>query len=237
MDNPHRIVFRALAFTTLASLVLYGLGAISQVPPTGLDGFIPGSLEAAPPPASLLARLSPVLVLVYAFSFLPVVVLFTVAKFRTQPFGIILGSCLVVTSLLIEIINALPLTAHLVAHPRPTGVAPEVVLFMMQTDAVRFLALDVAGFTLAYVGLAVFAVVLFREHRRLARLIVASTLLFAANVPFLWVQPWMAVLLMVASIFAFAAIPVLLAGIAIRELSERMDSTPGRQPASGGVPA
>ncbi len=236
MDNRYRNVFWILAFTTLASLVLYGLGAVAQPPPSGPHGFIPDSLEAAPRPASLLARLSPVFVLVYAFSFLPVVVLFTIAKFRAQPFGMILGSCLVVTSLLIEIINALPLTAHLVAHPRAAGVPPDVVLYMMQTDAVRFLALDVAGFTLAYVGLVVFAVVLVREHRWLARLVVASTLLFAANVPLLWVQPWVAVLLMVASIFAFAGIPLLLAGIAIREVSSLAIPMTGRQPASCGAP-
>lgn len=228
MKIPFRNLIWILAFTTLASLVLYGLGAVTQAPPTGPNGFIPDSLEAAPRPASLVAKLSPVFVLVYAFSFLPVVVLFTIAKFRAQPCGMIVGSCLVVTSLLIEIINALPLIAHLVAHPRAAGVAPDVVLYMMQTDAVGFLALDVAGFTLAYVGLVVFAVVLFREHRWLARLIVASTLLFAVNVPFLWVQPWMAVLLMVASILVFAGIPLLLARIALRDISGLWESTPGR---------
>lgn len=52
MNNPHRNVFWVLAFTTLESLVLYGLGAISQVPPTGLDGFIPDSLTAKRTPSA-----------------------------------------------------------------------------------------------------------------------------------------------------------------------------------------
>lgn len=218
MNLPFRNVLRFLALTTCASLILYGLAAVTQAPPTGPDGFIPDSLQSAPQATSRLAQFSPVLVVIYALSFLPVVVLFTIATFRTQPVGVIVGSCLVVISLLIEVVNALPLSGLMFAPPRTAGLDPNVVLFLMQTDAVRFLALDVAGFSLAYAGLVVFAVAFVHTHPWLTRTIVASTLLFAANVPFLWIQPGVAVILMVASILVFAAIPLLIARIALREL-------------------
>lgn len=222
--RPLRGLVWALAFTTAATLVLYGLGALLQTPPSGPDGFIPKTLAEAARPAPLLAQLSPGFVVVYAFSFLPVVALFVASKYRSNPCGVMLGACLLVPSLFIEILNALPMVSRLLIHPRTTGVPPETLLYVMQSDAAGFLALDVAGFTLGYLGVAVLAVVFRREEPWVARLTLASIVLFLANVPFLWIQPWVAVLLMVGSILAFAALPPLMARSALLAVAARADS-------------
>lgn len=223
MNRSFRFLFWLLALTTCASVALYALASLGQAPPSGPGGFIPQSLESMPAPASWLTKLSPLCVLLYALSFLPLVVLFACVKFRSNPCAITLGASLVCLSLVIEIVNALPLCAFLLVHPKAPQINPELLLYLRQMDAVRFLSLDVAGFSFAFLGLCVLALALVRKHRWLAACTFGSALLFAANVPFLWFAPWMAVLLMALSIFAFAAIPLIMTRLSLAELKRTRD--------------
>jgi len=213
-----RYLFWGMGIVTFLSVFLYGIGNLVSMPAVSPDGFIPQSLDAAPSPHSWLAKLSPLFVLLYALSFLPVVVLFTIEKYRIDPPAMIVGGCLLVVSLLVELINALPLTALMLAPVRRPSMSPEVLLFLGQVDATRFMAYDVAGFTLAYMGLFVYAIAFFRSNRWLSGLVLTSIVLFVANVPFLWIAPPMAVILMAASILVFSILPLLLVRAGLSEI-------------------
>ena len=81
-------------------------------------------------------------------------------------------------------------------------------------ESVRYLALDVVGFSGAYFAFFVYAVVYRRTRRVLWWTILASIGLFLANVPFLWPAPNMAVILMSLSVIALAPAPVILSRMA-----------------------
>lgn len=214
-------LFWICGMVVFASVALYGAGSLLQGSQVNPEGFIPKSLAGVPKPGSWLTRLSPLFVLLYAFAFLPVVVSFTIAKFKVNPLAMILAACLLGVSLLLEIINALPMVCLSLVHLRASNIPPDLLLYLLQTDAVRFLAFDVAGFSLAYAGLFVYALVFRKTHRVLSGLIIASILLFVVNVPFLWVSPVLAVILMAASIFAFSLLPLLLVRMTLEEKSFR----------------
>lgn len=211
-----RYTFIILGIVTFISVFLYGIGNIAQMPEVSPDGFIPTSLENAPQSNTWLAMLSPIFVLLYAFSFIPVVLLFTIAKFKTNPYAMIIAVSMIVVSLVIEIVNALPMVSFMLTSVKMPAISPELLLYLKQTDAVRFLAYDVAGFTFAYMGLFIYALVFFKSHPLLSYLILASIVLFIANVPFLWIMPVMAVILMGISIIAFSVIPLIIVRITVK---------------------
>lgn len=95
------------------------------------------------------------------------------------------------------------------------SISPEILLYLRQVDSIRYLSYDVAGFTLAYAAVFVYALIHFRSHRWLSYTIIGSIVAFIANVPFLWFAPNVAVILMSVSIFAFASVPIFLARMAI----------------------
>jgi hypothetical protein len=212
-----RMVFIALGIIAFLSVGLYAIGSLAQMSAVTPDGFIPKSLDSMPKPSSRLLLLSPVFVLVYAFSFLPVIVQFTIAKFKTNPYGSVLAACLLVTGCLLEIVNALPMVSMLFAHQQIAPISPEIMLYLKQTEAIRFLAYDVAGFTLAYAGLFVFAVMFRKSNPWFSGLIISSIVLFIANVPFLWIVPSIAVILMALSIFVFSILPLLMVRMTLNE--------------------
>lgn len=212
-----RWVFIALGVITFLSVGFYAVGSLAQMSAVSPDGFIPKSLDSMPKPSSRLLMFSPVFVLVYAFAFLPVVVQFSIAKFRANPYGSILAACLLVTGCLLEIVNALPMVSMMFARKELSAVSPEIMLYLKQTEAIRFLAYDVAGFTLAYMGLFVYAVMFRKSHRWFSGLIISSIVLFIANVPFLWIVPAVAVILMALSIFAFSILPLFMVSMTLKE--------------------
>lgn len=211
-----RNIFILLGIVTFISVFLYGIGSIVQMPEVSPDGFIPKSLEDAPKPDTWLALLSPVFVLLYALSFIPVVLLFTIAKFRINPYAMTIAVSLIVVSLLVEIMNALPMISFMLTHAQMPAISPELVLYLKQNDAIRFLAYDVAGFTLAYMGLFIYSLVFSKTNPWLSRLVWISIILFIANVPFLWILPFMAVVLMGISIIAFSIIPLIMVRIVVK---------------------
>jgi len=110
-----------------------------------------------------------------------------------------------------EIFNSLPMLAASLANVKISVVSPEVALRFAQSEATRFMGFDVAGFTLIYMCYMAYGVILFRRNKSLGYLVATSIVLFFANVPFLWIAPWMAVALMVSSILLVVPVPIYMA--------------------------
>ncbi len=205
----------ALGVLAAVGLLGYGLSYIVVMPAVGPDRFVPQTVGTSPRMMSDFSTLLAAFILLYAFAFLPVTVMFTVKKYSTQPYGLVLAGCLTGISLVIEIMNNLPIIAAWVYPGQVAAVSPDVVLYMRQMDSLRFLAFDVAGFTLAYVAFFCYALIYLRTRRWFSVTILGSIVVFVVNVPFLWFAPNAAVILMAISIFALAAVPIFLARMAV----------------------
>ncbi len=207
--------FLALGVLAAVGLVGYGLTDIIVMPQVSPDGFVPQTLSVRDGIRFGFGTILAAFVLVYAFAFLPVSILFTVRQYRVNPYALVLAGSLFGISFLIEIINSLPLIA-LGSYPgQLASISSDTLLYLRQVEMLRFLSYDVAGFTLAYVAIFIYAIVYFRYQRWLSYTIIASIVLFIANVPCLWFAPNAAVILMAMSIFAFAPVPIFLARMAI----------------------
>jgi hypothetical protein len=206
--------FLVLGILAAAGLAGYGLAYMIVMPEVSPDGFVPKSLEAGANDFSQFGMIQATFVLLYAFAFLPVNIMFTVKKYAVNPYALVFAGSLMCISLLIEIFNGLPVLGAQVYPEQLAGIPADVLLFLNQRETIRYLSFDVAGFTIAYAAIFVYAVVYFKSHRWLSYTIIASIVIFLANVPCLWFAPKAAVILMAASIFAFAAVPVFLARMA-----------------------
>jgi hypothetical protein len=206
-----------LVFSVLAAIGLlgYGLSYIIVMPKVRLDGFVPTTLGGSNGTPSGFGTILAAFVLLYAFAFLPVTTLFTIKKYSVNPYALILAGCLAGISSLIEIFNNLPLVARGIYPGELESTSVEVLLYLHQVDAIRFLAFDVAGFTLIYAASLVYAIVFFQSQRLLSLTIIASIVLFLANVSCLWFAPNLAVILMATSTFALAPVPIFLARMGI----------------------
>jgi hypothetical protein len=162
--------------------------------------------------------MQPIFILVCAFAFLPVVILFTIKKYKSNPYALVIACCMITVSLILEIINNLPLVAIGLYNGKLADLSPEIHLYLAQRETIKYLSFDVAGFTLLYFAFFIYAIVFFKSHRILSYSIIGSILLFIANVPFLWFAPKMAVILMAISVFVFALIPIYLAKMTIKEV-------------------
>ena len=207
--------FLVLGALAAVGLLGYGLSYILVMPQVSPDGFVPTTLGSSSAPPSHFGTILAGFVLLYAFAFLPVTTLFTVKKYSVNPYALVFAGCLAGISSLIEIFNNLPLVATGIYPGKLESIPAEVLLYLHQVDAIRFLAFDVVGFTLIYAASLVYAIIFFRSQRLLSITIAASIVLFLANVPCLWFVPNAAVILMAISIFALAPVPILLARMAI----------------------
>jgi hypothetical protein len=206
------IALGVLAAIGLAGYALTYLVVMPQVSP---GGFVPTTAQAGAGTISAFGAVLAAFILLYAFAFIPVSVMFTIKEYSRNPYALVFACCIFVISALIEIWNNLPVVAAYAFPVRLAGAPPETLLYLRQIEAIRYLAFDVAGFSLAYVSIAVYAIVYWRSRRRLSYTIVASIVLFIVNVPFLWFAPNAAVTLMALSVLAFAPVPIALARMAI----------------------
>jgi hypothetical protein len=202
--------FLLLGFLAAAGLFGYALTYLVGMPQVHSDGFIPTSVNTNATWPSAFATVQSSFIVLYAFALLPVVVMFTVKSHAASPYAIIGAGSLLVLTLVLELVNNLPVLvagsfAGRFAHPDP-----ETLLYLLQMESVRYLALDLVGFSGAYFAFFVYAVVFRRTRRVLWWTILASIGLFLANVPFLWAVPNMAVILMALSVIALAPAPVIL---------------------------
>lgn len=209
--------YLVLGVLAAVGLVSYGLLYIIVMPRVSPGGFVPaagGSTSGAP---AWFGTVLAACILLYAFTFLPVNVLYTIKRYPSNPYALILAGCLLCVSSLIEIFNNLPLVARGVYPAALESIPAEVALYLRQVEAVRYLAYDVAGFSLIYAAAFIYGLLYFRTHRFLSYLILGSIILFAANVPCLWFAPNVAIVLMAISIFALAPIPIVQAKMAMNE--------------------
>ncbi len=205
-------VFYMLGILTVIGLVGYGISYIVVMPKVSPGGFIPSAAQNSSGIDSVFSLVQSMLILLYAFSFFPVSVMFAVKKFDSNPYAVIFAESLLGISLLMEIMNNLPVfgagiyrfQGHL------AGISPDVMLYLRQVETLKYLSYDVAGFTLAYTAFFIYAVAFFKTWKAFSYTVFGSILLFIANIPFLWFAPKAAIILMVLSIFMFAAVTVFL---------------------------
>ena len=206
--------YLVLGGLTAIALVGYGLSYVIAMPQVSPGGFVPTTSSNAGS-GLLFGAVQGICILLYAFAFLPVNVMFTIKRHRDNPYALVFAACLLGVSLLLELVNNLPLVMARVYPVTLQNIPPDVALYLRQVETIRYLSYDVTGFTLAYAAILVYALVYFQSHRLLAYTSIASIILFVANVPCLWFAPNLAVILMSISVFAFAPVPILLARMAI----------------------
>ena len=212
LANRENLLVFVLGLTAAIALVAYCIPTLQMINAVTPDGFIPQTVQQPPSqPVKQHINWSALSVLVYAFASIPVIVLFTIRQFKVSPARIVTASSLLLVSMIMEVFNSLPLLAASLANVKIAVVSPEVALRFAQSEATRFMGFDVAGFTLIYMCYMAYGVILFRSNRSLGYLVATSIVLFFANIPFLWIAPWMAVLLMVTSILLVVPVPVYMA--------------------------
>jgi hypothetical protein len=192
----------------LAGLCLLGYASnnLLRMPAASPDAFVPKELIQAG--RSSFSLLQFVFILGFSFSFLPVTIMFTLKRYADNPHGMIIGCSLLCFALILEIINNLPFLGNYV-YPEPLAqIPPDVLLYLNQVSAIRYLSFDVAGFTILYVALFIFAVVYWNSKRMMGWLIIASIVIFSASAPFLWISGSAAVILMAVSIYCLVPIPI-----------------------------
>lgn len=208
-DRDNLLVF-VLGVSAAIALVAYCIPTLQMMNAVIPDGFIP-QIQPTAQPGKQHINWSALAVLVYALASIPVIVLFTIRQFKVSPASIVTASSLLILSMIMEVFNSLPTLASSVAHIKVPAVSPEVALRFAQSEATRFMGFDVAGFTLIYMCYMAYGVILFRRNKLLGYSVAASIVLFIANVPFLWIAPWVAVILMVSSILLVAPVPAYMA--------------------------
>jgi hypothetical protein len=193
----------------LAGMCLCGYALVNliRMPAVSPDAFVPKA-GAQPTSSSAFGMFQLIFVLGFAFAFLPVSVMFTIKKYGANPYGMVIGCSLLCLALGIEIVNNLPFLGPYF-YPEPlTSISADVQLYLNQTAAIRYLSFDVAGFSILYVALLVYAIVYWKTKRVLGYLIIASVITFSASTPFLWLNGTVAVALMALSVFCIAPIPI-----------------------------
>jgi hypothetical protein len=208
-------IFLILGILTAIGLLGYGLAYLIVMPQVSPEGFVPRALENDTAVSLSFGTIQAIFILIYAFSFLPVSVMFTVKKYHLNPYAMVLACCLLGISSMLEISNNLPVVATGIYPGEFEQIPVDVLLYLKQIETIQYLALDVAGFSLIYAAVFVYALVYYRSHRWLSHTIFASIILFVLNVPCLWFAPHAAVILMAISIFALVPVPVFLAREAI----------------------
>lgn len=203
-----------LGLLAAAGLVGYALTYLVGMPQVHADGFVPASVDPNASWPSAFATIQSTCIVLHAFALLPVAVMFTVRNHKDSPYALVGAGSLLVLTLALELVNNLPVLvagsyAGRFAHPDQA-----TLLYLRQMESVRYLALDVVGFSGAYFACFVYAAVYRRSHRVLWWTVLASIGLFIANVPFLWPAPNVAVTLMSLSVLALAPVPVILSRMA-----------------------
>lgn len=208
-------IFLILGILSAIGLLGYGLTYIIVMPAISPGGFVPTALNSSDGTSSQFGALLAAFILLYAFSFLPVSIMFTIKKYSVNPSAMVLAGCFLGLSTVLEIINNLPLLGRFLYPRNLEGISANILLYLRQEETLKYLSFDVAGFSLIYMVLFIYALVFFRTHRWLSYSIMASIALFIANVPCLWFAPNLAVVLMAISVLAIAPVPIFMAKMAV----------------------
>jgi len=199
----------------LAGLSLFGYALVNliRMPEVNPGAFVPKTL--AQPDGFPFGLFQLIFVLGFSFAFLPVSVMFTIKRYAENPYAMILGCSLLCLASIIEIINSLPFLGMYIYPEQLTQISPDVMLYLNQKAAINYLSFDVAGFTILYVSLLIYAFVYWKSKRILSYMVIASVLTFTASAPFLWVSGKAAIVLMAISVFCLVPIPVLFGKMAV----------------------
>jgi hypothetical protein len=203
----NKTLYITFGIISTAGLIAYALSYIIKMPAVSSSGFVPETLTSYSGGVSFGIILS-AFILLYAFPFIPVNVLFTIENYKINPHGMILAGCLTCLSLILEIINNLPLLAAGIFTGKFSEIPPGVLLYLRQTETIRYLSFDVAGFSLLYIAVFIYAAIYFKINKLFSYTIFTSITLFILNVPFLWISSKAAIILMSTSVFALAVVPV-----------------------------
>jgi hypothetical protein len=209
-SNLFKNIFIFLGVMTFVGIIGYGASYIIKMPEISPDGFVPKSVSIDSMTKFGFGNILAVFVLLYAFNFFPIIVMYTAKNYKTNPYAMIIAFSLITISLIIEIINNLPLLVSPFFHVSIDNVSKDTLLYLRQKETITYLAFDVAGFILAYIGFFIYALILYKRNPLISYTIYTSIILFIANVPFLWIAPNMAIILMFLSIVAFALVPIFL---------------------------
>lgn len=213
--NLYKKGFLLLGILSSIGLVGYGLSYLFVMPEVNPERFVPSVLETGTTNAVWFGPALAICILLYAFTLLPVSVIFTVKKYQRNLYALVFSCCILGTSLLIEIVNNLPFLAAGIYPGKLVSISPDILLYLKQVETIRYLSFDVAGFTLAYIAIFIYAVVYFKSHKLLAFTVFGSIVLFLASFACLWFAAELAVVMMAVSVFAFAPVPVMLTRIAV----------------------
>jgi hypothetical protein len=187
------------------------------MPEVNPGNLVPAALENSSGRPGWFAPVLAACILLYAFTFFPVMVMFTVKKFRKNPYALIMSCSILGISLLLEIVNNLPILATSIYQGQLAGVSSTTLLYLKQIETLHYLAYDVAGFTLAYIAIFIYAIVYFKTQKLLAYSIFTSIAVFLASVPLMKLAPEAAVICLAVSVFTFSPVPVFLARQAVEE--------------------
>jgi hypothetical protein len=207
--------YLGLGILTAIGLIGYGVSYLIVLPKVDPGNFIPASFENSTGHPGWFGPVLAVCILLYAITFLPVMVLFTVKKSRLNPYALIFAGCILGISLLLEIVNNLPVLATSIYHGQLASISSNTLLYLKQVETLRYLSYDVAGFTLAYIAIFIYAVVYFKTQKLLAYTVFTSIVVFLASVPCMKLAPNEAVICLAISVFTFAPVPIFLARQAI----------------------
>jgi hypothetical protein len=207
--------FQLLGVLSAIGLAGYGLSYLFAMPEVNPERFVPSALETGTRNPAWFGPALAAFILLYAFTLLPVSVIFTIKKYQKNLYALVFAGCILGISLIIEIVNNLPVLAVGLYPGKLVGISPDILLYLKQVETIRYLSFDVAGFTLAYIAIFIYAVVYFKSHKLLAFTVFGSIVLFLASFVCLWFAPEAAVVMMAVSVLAFAPVPVILTRIAI----------------------
>jgi hypothetical protein len=195
----------------LAALGLFGYALINliRMPAVSPNAFVPKSVAPAQPAGFPFGLAQAFFILLYSFAFLPVVVMFTIKRYAENPYALVLGCSLLCLSLVLEIVNNLPV-AGVFVYPEPLEqISPDIALYLKQTAAIQYLSLDVAGFTLFYAAMLVYMLHYWKTKRYVSWMVIVSVITFATSAPCLWFSGGAAVALMAVSVICVSPVPLI----------------------------
>jgi hypothetical protein len=196
---------------TAIGLVGYGISYLIVMPKVEMGSFVPVSLENNTRNPGWFSPVLAACILLYAFAFFPLLIMFTVKKQAKNPYTLIFAGSILGISLWLEIINNLPILAASIYQGPLASVSSSTLLYLKQVETLHYLAYDVAGFTLAYIALFIYAIMYFKTHKVLAYTVFTSILIFLASIPCMKLAPAWAVICLAISVFTFAPVPIFMA--------------------------
>ena len=200
---------RWLAWLSAAGLLAYALPTLLAPPAVTPEMLVSGDFSGIEV-SRLWGAVQTGGALLYASALLPLVMLYAFAEMRLRPVATAVIASALAVALVIEITSYLP-TLALQLHPVPPP-PPEIARALGPTNWIRFVALDIAGFSIAYVAGGAW---LYRRHApRLAWTFLAGIAVFLLHLPLLPVAPRLAGAVMGASICLCVSLPLLLATLA-----------------------